>query len=1155
MVRVFKCHSFASQGVIPVSKEPLALYAENDLVFIATRDCEIIVFQIKDGTFQEIQRCPTISEVDTLLYNSFKKYIVTTELKKSWKHETKSVYVYLNWNRYNKEKGKPRTKVNLAGRSHIQHSATPVYSDIMEIIELPMDGNATCMAVCKYTGNFAVACRTQVKLCSIIEKTVANSDKTYLDVEVFLELCWNFPIKALSVCEEFIVCCSHKEVQGIRVRYENGRKANSRSQNKLISPRQSYADDLKTNWDNLDFGTPQFYVGETFSLQGQLGDRMTSLRFSSDDEDLGRNYQPSSKDFSTIGMKPSVHQSPRTVMLTESETSKIMCVDDTDFVAWTFSQNEEEAVSNTVCLPGLHSAITQSLCPHQTHTISPPILSDFSGGNVKSSSGLKAETILHICDSREKEDWINVTLVPMYRNESSAPVGETSTDRMRSSQRMNRTCVCCYISGTRGGYLYRIHPTLMQVSSYKYTDQALQVSVYQSHLHVATVTGIETYTSRWGVVAHEVCQKNEHSDAPSQQIYPPSSLDICLCGHEPFVGAVNLSVGRNFLALLSKVYDSTGKEESHWSVYVLHMHSLVDQYREMICFAEGIERTGPSSYIHLLQEAHLLLSTNWEAQYESGYSEVKHCLRQVNRLLGDYYVQPDQEDWFLCCPYYKNSGASLQDLVMDAVARTSQTGQNKFGQGLLDYLDSIIFASDDFVNVSVQTGNAILYIYFTSAPEKFSKVLLLSNLKSYTTETAYKYLKTCLVNKCNSLQLDSALDKLAMVQLQLELCDVESACSQLRSIHKPSLIEICSSHLSLMCEDMSTFSPLAQLMRQHMASTLLEILVEMLDKCAISLDSLLSLVNSQSEQSYNSQTREVLELILTDSKRVFLFEEAVFLLCKIYMSKLLDTAKLSTSRQITISGQQKFSLPQGDGYFAQRFACLDYLPPFYNPERMSRPCAKLEIKQILGQGSRTAAVPITFVTKQATNERCHCCCCNDTLLKLQSLLCSPRLSTDLATFVLAKLEDPRTNAPAITSTDLECLESIHLLCLAKLDLEKATEQIVDKYPFIAASFASCCFKGSLDRYTYLLRYMESRLKQFVVQSGGTQEEMLMKSYKDLLSTLTETFTPSQFLDLLPADGNIFFLLPFICSSLKWEHVNKLRRKIIDMGTSLLSQMS
>uniref|UniRef100_A0A2C9LCM7 Uncharacterized protein n=1 Tax=Biomphalaria glabrata TaxID=6526 RepID=A0A2C9LCM7_BIOGL len=91
---------------------------------------------------------------------------------------------------------------------------------------------------------------------------------------------------------------------------------------------------------------------------------------------------------------------------------------------------------------------------------------------------------------------------------------------------------------------------------------------------------------------------------------------------------------------------------------------------------------------------------------------------------------------------------------MDAVACTSQTGQNKFGQGFLDYLDSIIFASDDFVNVSVQTGNAILHIYFTSAPEKFSKVLLLSNLKSYTTETAYKYLKTCLVNKCNSLQLD-----------------------------------------------------------------------------------------------------------------------------------------------------------------------------------------------------------------------------------------------------------------------------------------------------------------------------------------------------------------------------------------------------------------
>lgn len=52
-----------------------------------------------------------------------------------------------------------------------------------------------------------------------------------------------------------------------------------------------------------------------------------------------------------------------------------------------------------------------------------------------------------------------------------------STDRMRSVSSAHRTSMCCYISGTNGGYLYQISPILQQVSSYKYTDKALQVSI------------------------------------------------------------------------------------------------------------------------------------------------------------------------------------------------------------------------------------------------------------------------------------------------------------------------------------------------------------------------------------------------------------------------------------------------------------------------------------------------------------------------------------------------------------------------------------------------------------------------------------------------------------------------------------------------------
>ena len=35
-----------------------------------------------------------------------------------------------------------------------------------------------------YTGNFAIASGPEVKLCSLVEKTIPNSGSTYLDIEV-----------------------------------------------------------------------------------------------------------------------------------------------------------------------------------------------------------------------------------------------------------------------------------------------------------------------------------------------------------------------------------------------------------------------------------------------------------------------------------------------------------------------------------------------------------------------------------------------------------------------------------------------------------------------------------------------------------------------------------------------------------------------------------------------------------------------------------------------------------------------------------------------------------------------------------------------------------------------------------------------------------
>ena len=76
----------------------------------------------------------------------------------------------------------------------------------------------------------------QVRLYYIVDKTVANSDKTYKDVEPFLELCWNFEVLSVSLSEEYLVCCSHNQVQGIIITYAEVDDGSPRLVNRVKSP-------------------------------------------------------------------------------------------------------------------------------------------------------------------------------------------------------------------------------------------------------------------------------------------------------------------------------------------------------------------------------------------------------------------------------------------------------------------------------------------------------------------------------------------------------------------------------------------------------------------------------------------------------------------------------------------------------------------------------------------------------------------------------------------------------------------------------------------------------------------------------------------------------------------------------------------------------
>ena len=76
MVRVFKYHGFKSATVVPVSDEPLAVCADGNLVFVATRQCTIKIFKQNEDNGSSVEwRCiGTICAVEKMAYNKYSEY-------------------------------------------------------------------------------------------------------------------------------------------------------------------------------------------------------------------------------------------------------------------------------------------------------------------------------------------------------------------------------------------------------------------------------------------------------------------------------------------------------------------------------------------------------------------------------------------------------------------------------------------------------------------------------------------------------------------------------------------------------------------------------------------------------------------------------------------------------------------------------------------------------------------------------------------------------------------------------------------------------------------------------------------------------------------------------------------------------------------------
>ncbi|XP_041378208.1 Hermansky-Pudlak syndrome 3 protein-like [Gigantopelta aegis] len=1136
MVKVLQCHNFRSKRVISIQDEPLAICASGNQVFVATRRCSVVIFSLRDECreIKEKKRFDTVSLVEKLLFSSAKNCLLTLEYKTAWKNTTKFIRVYLNWDMESSPGMKMRAKVRLAGKTQPVATTTATttgQSAHLDVVEIPVDKNVSDIGICESTGNFAIAVDREVKVFHIVEKVMPNSDGTYLDVDIFLELCWNFSVEALSLCEEFMVCASRNECQVIRLEYTEATEGAASS---VLHARG------KKDWGKPDTEQVQChnFSRESSPLSSLHSNSNVSTRSEVEKYDDDKSNPVSSviskvSEFSSVGLLRSTNPSPAQFS-TSAGTEVTEITDDKFYKSWRFDGEDSETGEVILNLQGLQGR-SKSLLQKG----SPPVLQDMRGGPFKSSGGVKASTVLHLCDFDLKEDWQEVKLIPSYFHGTPRSSSETySTVPVHSPNFHNLIGMSCIVSGFRGSSMYSLLPRLHKTTLYKYTTSAMKILPTHKLLHVVTKTGLETYTSRCGLTA---VYNVEDFDYVTKAC-PPENLEICLIGMEPFIGAVQVTMTTDHVVLLTKAEDPYS-EESVWSLYVLEENKPVDIYKDMLHFACQVQETGPSSYLHLVEEGHVMLKTEITLSGKTEF-ELDDLFLESCALLGEYYSLPatDNEDWQLCLPYYVMSGMNVDDIIRQAVQHKQHKKQGSmysYGRGLLNYLNVVLFQDDEPLEVKEVTGNCILEIYLDTEPDQLSRVILSSRLHNYSPDRALELIKKWIDHGHNRGEKPSGTDLLALVKLDLLLCEPELAQTTLASVDEKTLVDICASHPSLIHKASVEFTSFAQLMRQHRSHSLLLVLVQLHDNSVLTLDSIIKLLQTDSkEDNYkNNQLKEFFEILVNDKKRSYIFGDILPQLSKIYVQRIIHQ-----TRPANPSGMpNQFHLPQGSGHFAARFTWLDYLPPFSGPVSMTRIC--LHMPRVMASAGRrpgvVRSVPVQVATvAEKKEEKCQCCFCNEDLLKLQSLLCWPHVEVSLCAgvFELAGRHQAMVG-----------WESMWLLCNRQLDLLHTTEFIVDRFPAILPKFAASSFGVNKKQWQHCMRCCETTLREFSSCQMNNTEETYVKAYRETLMELQEIFSPAEFLHLLPADGSLSFLLPYVTKCVRCHHIRQLKDVIVGKG--------
>ncbi|XP_048460455.1 Hermansky-Pudlak syndrome 3 protein [Rhincodon typus] len=205
MVRVYNCHPFAAQLIVPVQHEPDTLCCGRDTLFVVSAGCKIEAFSVTESGCQPICTFNALGKVQKITFSEIACYLVAIEEKSN----VLSLRVYFNWKGCQAQ-GKSRVGVRIVGHM-LQAPFEGAPKDQMEIIEVPLSEPPVSVSCCPIKGDLVVGCHNKVVFFRLKEVALAGQSPVF-DFERFLVVHVGLKLLEVAFCNGCLAMIADLEV-------------------------------------------------------------------------------------------------------------------------------------------------------------------------------------------------------------------------------------------------------------------------------------------------------------------------------------------------------------------------------------------------------------------------------------------------------------------------------------------------------------------------------------------------------------------------------------------------------------------------------------------------------------------------------------------------------------------------------------------------------------------------------------------------------------------------------------------------------------------------------------------------------------------------------------------------------------------------------